>query len=100
MTSEKAIEEIQKMKSYGIDDIKNVLDKVDIIDTYASEDALTVLYSGEEAIKQFRADDSRYRIIDRTEAAKFLNSRSFKSIIKKAIYNDYGNINDTEYKKY
>ena len=45
MTASEAIGEIQKIKSYEIDDIKNVLDKVDIIDTYASEDVFYYSFS-------------------------------------------------------
>ena len=76
---------------YGVDNIKYILDNLSIEDKVADNNALTILYSGEgEYIQQIRNSDSKVRIIDRTEAAHFLNNDSFEEIINEAIMHDYG----------
>ena len=93
MTAEKAISYfinlINKKEKYKLEDVKKVLDKIDIEDEIAADDALTVLYSGEGDVKnQLLNAGSKVRMIDRTEAAKFINDKAFRDIIEFAILKD------------
>lgn len=56
-------------EAYNIEDVRRVLNQLDVVDTTADSDALTVLYSGEgnEIIDQVNKEaGSKVRMIDRT----------------------------------
>ena len=82
------MDKISRGEKFFVNDLREAVKTISVHDSVAASDALTVLYSGEgDAFPRALAEKagSRVRMIDHTEAYKFLSHERFDSIIEKAI---------------
>ena len=74
------------------EDLKECVSTRSVVDTVAKQDAITVFFSGEDDkfIKNLSSgDNSKIRMIRRTEASKFLADDQFEKIVKNIIRRNY-----------
>lgn len=74
------------------EDLKECVSTRSVVDTVAKQDAITVFFSGEDDkfIKNLSSgDNSKLRMIRRTEASKFLADDQFEKIVKNIIRRNY-----------
>ena len=94
------LDKIEKDDSFTVNDLREAVKTISVHDPVAGEGALTVLYSGEgDAFPKALADKagSGIRMIDRTEASKFLTHKDFYKIFKNAVEFEYeGAAEDSE----
>ena len=85
------LDKIEKDDSFTVNDLREAVKTISVHDPVAGEGALTVLYSGEgDAFPKALADKagSKVRMIDHTEAYKFLSHEDFESIFEEAVKTD------------
>ena len=82
------LDKLERGIGYTVDQVRDVVKMISVKDPVAAEDALTVFYSGEGnsfPLKLSETVDGRIRMIDRTEACKFLTHKDFDLILEKVI---------------
>ena len=82
---------LEKGETVTVNDLREAVKTISVHDSVAASDALTVLYSGEgDAFPRALAEKagSRVRMIDHTEAYKFLSHEDFESIFEEAVKTD------------
>ena len=82
------LDKLERGIGYTVDQVRDVVKTISVKDPIAARDALTVFYSGEGNSFPKRLSetvDGRIRMIDRTEACKFLTHKKFEEILNNAI---------------
>ncbi|MEE0941129.1 MAG: hypothetical protein U0L31_04435, partial [Bifidobacteriaceae bacterium] len=73
---------------FSVDEIREVVKTISVKDPIAARDAVTIFYSGEGSEFPLRLSETaggEIRMIDRTEACKFLADERFDKILNDAI---------------
>ena len=79
---------LEKDETVTVNDLREAVKTISVHDSVAASDALTVLYSGEgDAFPRALAEKagSRVRMIDHTEAYKFLSHKRFDSLFREVL---------------
>ena len=79
---------LEKDETVTVNDLREAVKTISVHDSVAASDALTVLYSGEgDAFPKALAEKagSRVRMIDHTEAYKFLSHKRFDSLFREVL---------------
>ena len=82
------LDKLERGIGYTVDEIREVVKTISVKDPVAARDAVTVFYSGEgsECPKGLsETAGGEIRMIDRTEACKFLTHKKFEEILNNAI---------------
>ena len=82
------LDKLERGIGYTVDQVRDVVKMISVKDPVAAEDALTVFYSGEGSEFPLRLSETaggEIRMIDRTEACKFLADERFDKILNDAI---------------
>ena len=82
------LDKLERGIGYTVDQVRDVVKTISVKDPIAARDALTVFYSGEGNSFPKRLSETaggEIRMIDRTEACKFLTHRDFGYIVDYAI---------------
>ena len=77
---------------FSVDEIREVVKTISVKDPIAAKDAVTVFYSGEGSSFPkglSEAVGGEIRMIDRTEACKFLASERFSKIFEEVVKTEY-----------
>ena len=86
------MDKIGRGENYTVDEIREVVKTISVKDPVAARDAVTVFYSGEGSSFPKGLSETaggEIRMIDRTEACKFLAHRDFYKIFKNAVKFEY-----------
>ena len=82
------MDKIGRGENYTVDEIREVVKTISVKDPVAAKDAVTIFYSGEGSEFPLRLSETaggEIRMIDRTEACKFLTHKDFETILEEAI---------------
>ena len=82
------MDKIGRGENYTVDEIREVVKTISVKDPVAARDAVTVFYSGEGSSFPKGLSETaggEIRMIDRTEACKFLTHKDFETILEEAI---------------
>ena len=82
------LDKLERGIGYTVDEIREVVKTISVKDPVAARDAVTVFYSGEGSEFPKGLSESaggEIRMIDRTEACKFLTHKKFEEILNNAI---------------
>ena len=82
------MDKIGRGENYTVDEIREVVKTISVKDPVAARDAVTVFYSGEGSSFPKNLSETvggEIRMIDRTEACKFLTHKDFDLILEKVI---------------
>ena len=82
------MDKISRRERFSVDEIREVVKTISVKDPVAARDAVTVFYSGEGSSFPKGLSETaggEIRMIDRTEACKFLAHKRFEEILEEAI---------------
>ena len=82
------LDKLERGIGYTVDEIREVVKTISVKDPVAARDAVTVFYSGEGSEFPKGLSETaggEIRMIDRTEACKFLTHKKFEEILNNAI---------------
>ena len=82
------MDKIGRGENYTVDEIREVVKTISVKDPIAARDAVTIFYSGEGSSFPKGLSETaggEIRMIDRTEACKFLAHKRFEEILEEAI---------------
>ena len=86
------LDKLERGIGYTVDQVRDVVKTISVKDPIAARDALTVFYSGEGNSFPKRLSETaggEIRMIDRTEACKFLTHKDFNDIFRNAVEFEY-----------
>ena len=82
------MDKISRNERFSVNEIREAVKTISVKDPIAGKDAVTFFYSGEGnyfPLKLSETEGSKIRMIDRTEASKFLTHKLFDKILNNAI---------------
>ena len=91
--AQKELDALVKSGSFSLKDLNSLANKVSVVDTLANDGAVTHLYSKVDIETIVDLSDANIRVINKTPAAKFLDSQKFKNAVEEAIQSANPDIN-------
>ena len=82
------MDKISRRERFSVDEIRDVVKTISVKDPIAAKEAVTIFYSGEGSSFPKNLSETaggEIRMIDRTEACKFLAHEDFEEILNDAI---------------